>query len=141
MTSSYESYSRAGADEPDVGIPHIWSTFFVYLSLLAPSIADQSYLGRITGKAEVIASSVALVPKRASRQWLISSWDADLRGLNAPGVRFCDSLFSSHRRSWSFQGCDNNDRQVRRWSNTNLLERRTPDDGMFGLSWYDRQLW
>jgi hypothetical protein len=23
MTSSYESYSRAGADEPDVGIPHI----------------------------------------------------------------------------------------------------------------------
>jgi hypothetical protein len=23
MTSSYENYSRAGADEPDVGIPHI----------------------------------------------------------------------------------------------------------------------
>jgi hypothetical protein len=23
MTSSYESYSRAGADEPDVGIPNI----------------------------------------------------------------------------------------------------------------------
>jgi len=54
MTSSYESYSRAGADEPDVGIPNILKRILRYLSLLAPSIADQPYLGRITGKPETI---------------------------------------------------------------------------------------
>ena len=39
MTSSYESYSRAGADEPDVGIPHILK-HILRISLPARAVTD-----------------------------------------------------------------------------------------------------
>jgi hypothetical protein len=63
MTSSYENYSCAGANKPDVGIHRHIEAHTSYISIpLGQSIADQPYFGRITGKREVI-------PRKVSRQF------------------------------------------------------------------------
>jgi hypothetical protein len=65
MTSSYESYSRAGADEPDVGIPNILKRI-LRISLPARAVnRGPALFGRITGNPEVISSPVGLVPTNA----------------------------------------------------------------------------
>jgi len=67
--------------------------------------------------------------KLASRTRISSVFDFPMSsGLNAPDVSFCDRLSAAHRRSSSFQGGKNNNRQVHRRKNPRLLKRRTPHD-------------
>jgi hypothetical protein len=55
MTSSYENYSCAGANEPDVGIPRHFEAHTSYISImLGPSIAAQPYFGLSSEKTQLV---------------------------------------------------------------------------------------
>jgi hypothetical protein len=73
MTSSYESYSRAGVDEPDVGMPHILK-HILRISLPARAVnRGPAYLGRITGQTGIYGP-----PPCRKRKVRVTGWSAQI---------------------------------------------------------------